>query len=394
MSLRREFIGLAIVDGCCMSALCERFEISRKTGYKWLTRFRVEGIEGLADRSRRPHRLRSPTPEPIEELVLAVRDERPRWGGRKIRRRLQNLGHQDVPAASTITVILHRHGLIDVAESAKRQTLVRFERASPNELWQMDFKGDFKMSNGRRCYPLTVLDDHSRYSIVLQACGNQRRGGVQHLTVAFNRYGLPQAMLMDNGPPWGVAHVRRGCTCLSVWLMDLDIAVLHGRPYHPQTQGKEERFHRTLKLEVLQGRTFDDLSHTQGRFDPWRTMYNHERPHEALGMGVPASRYQVCSRAYPAVSMPFEYDSTFEVRKVDREGRIVFHNHEYYVGKAFSLKRVGIRSSGVDGEWAVYYRTFRVSTLDEQQGRPRRSRPTGSTASVRSAHSSSRTETD
>lgn len=393
VSLRREFIGLAMVDGCCMSALCERFEISRKTGYKWLARYRAEGTAGLADRSRRPHRLRSPTSKLIEELVLAVRDEHPCWGGRKIRRRLQDLGHQDVPAASTITAILHRHGLIDVAESAKRQPFVRFERASPNELWQMDFKGDFKMSNGRRCYPLTVLDDHSRYSIVLQACGNQRRGGVQqHLTAAFDRYGLPQAMLMDNGPPWGVAHVRRGRTCLSVWLMDLDIAVLHGRPYHPQTQGKEERFHRTLKLEVLQGRTFDDLSHTQGRFDPWRTMYNHERPHEALGMEVPARRYRVSPRAYDNKPTSFEYDTTFAVRKVDREGRVVFHNHEYYVGKAFSTKRVGIRSSGVDGEWAVYYRTFRVSTLDEQQGHPRRSRPASSAAPVRSAHSSSRTK--
>lgn len=393
--LRREFVSLASVDGANVSALCERFEISRKTGYKWLARFCQEGETGLADRSRRPHRLRSPTPVEIERRVLQVRDEHPRWGGRKIHARLKHLGMRTVPAPSTITAILHRQGRIAEEESSKRGAFVRFERSLPNELWQMDFKGEFRMSNGRWCYPLTVLDDHSRYSLVLQSCINQRRATVQeHLKVAFGRYGLPRAMLMDNGPPWGVPCQPRQRSVLAVWLMDLDIAVLHGRPRHPQTQGKEERFHRTLKLEVLQGRTFDNQQQVQQQFGSWRQVYNHERPHEALAMQVPASRYCVSPREYHEDPEPFEYDVTFTVRKVDRQGRIMFNDRKYHIGKAFAGKRAGMRITGEDGQWAVYYRTFRIKTLDHRDGKPRKRGGRGSAASARYARSSSRTTKD
>jgi transposase InsO family protein len=344
MSLRREFASLAGVEGVNFSALCERFGISRKTGYKWLSRFREEGDAGLADRSRRPHRFRSPTADELEQAVLAVRDEHSAWGGRKIRRRLQ-----------------------------KRQAHIRFERSEPNELWQMDFKGEFKMANGHYCYPLTALDDHSRYSLVLQACGNQRRPTVQsQLESAFRLYGLPQAMLMDNGPPWGVPCAPGMRSVLTVWLMDLDISVHHGRPYHPQTQGKEERFHRTLKLELLQGRMFNDLQHTQGCFDPWRAMYNQERPHEALKMEVPASRYRVSSREYHDLPLPFEYSSSFAVRRANKDGRIVFQGRDYYIGKAFGGRWIGVRATTEDGRWDVYYRTFAVGRIAIEQGRPRR----------------------
>ena len=161
MCLRREFVGLASVEGANVSALCRRFGISRKTGYKWLGRYRSEGCSGLSERSRRPAQMRSATPALIEQQVLAVRAAHRAWGGRKIRRVLLNGGHEQVPAASTITAILRRHGRIDAAESAKRGPVQRFERAWPNELWQMDFKGEFKMVNGRWCYPLTVLDDQT-----------------------------------------------------------------------------------------------------------------------------------------------------------------------------------------------------------------------------------------
>ena len=373
MSLRREFVRLACVEGANFSALCERFGVSRKTGYKWFSRFREEGEAGLADHSRRPQRFRSPTADEMEQAVLAVRDEHPTWGGRKIRRRLQDLGREGVPAASTITAILHRHGRISEEESVKRRAILRFERSEPNELWQMDFKGEFKMTNRSWCYPLTVLDDHSRYSLVLQACGNQRRPTVQTwLESAFRRYGLPQTMLMDNGPPWGVPSAPGTRSVLTVWLMDLDIAVIHGRPYHPQTQGKEERFHRTLKLELLQGRTFDDLRHTQGCFDPWRQMYNQQRPHEALQMDVPASRYRVSPREYRHGPLPFEYDTSFEVRRVTKEGRIVFQDRNYYIGKALAGRWIGVRATTEDGRWDVYYRTFAVGTIAVHQGRPRR----------------------
>lgn len=395
VSLRREFVGLALVERANISALCGRFGISRKTGYKWLARFREEGEAGLADRSRRPHAFRSPTPAEIERRVLQVRDEHPRWGGRKIHARLKHLGMEYVPAASTITAILHRHGRIAEEESSKRRTFVRFERAEPNELWQMDFKGEFRMTNGRWCYALTVLDDHSRYSLVLQACINRRRPTVQeHLRAAFRRYGLPRAILMDNGPPWGVPCEPGAPTVLAVWLMDLDVGVLHGRPHHPQTQGKEERFHRTLELEVLQGRTFANKQQVQREFDPWRQVYNHERPHEALEMQVPASRYEVSLCAYREDPQPFEYDTTFAVRKIGREGRLVFGGQEYRIGRAFAGKCVGVRSTDEDGQWAVYYRTFRIGIIDHRSGKARKRGGRGSAASARYARSSSRTTKD
>jgi transposase InsO family protein len=372
VSLRREFVRLGSVEGVNVAVLCRRFGISRKTGYKWLLRFREEGDSGLRDRSRRPHRFRSRTPPEIEQQVLGVREAHPSWGGRKIGARLSQLHLKQVPAASTITAILHRHDRISAEESIKRKALRRFERPEPNDLWQMDFKGEFRMTNGRWCYPLTVLDDHSRYSLVLAACGNQRRGTVQqHLVEAFRRYGLPRGMLMDNGPPWGTPCRTSGPSVFSVWLMDLDVAVLHGRPYHPQTQGKEERFHRTLKLEVLQGRTFDDPHQVQGRFADWREVYNCERPHEALELHVPASRYRASAREYREQLAPFEYDETFAVRTATAEGRLEFQGRAYRVGKAFGRRRLGVRPTEVDGEWAVYYRTFRVGTLDERKGRQR-----------------------
>jgi transposase InsO family protein len=373
VSLRREFVSLGAVEGANLALLCRRFGISRRTGHKWLARFREEGEAGLADRSRRPHRFRSPTPAAMEQQVLAVRQEHPQWGGRKIAARLEHLAVEAIPAASTITAILRRHGEIAAEESAKRKALIRFERPEPNDLWQMDFKGEFRLSNGQWCHPLTVLDDHSRYSLVLEACGNQRRGTVQqHLVGVFRRYGLPRNMLMDNGPPWGTPCRLGGPSILTVWLMDLDVAVLHGRPYHPQTQGKEERFHRTLKLEVLQGRTFDNHFHMQQRFAQWRESYNHERPHEALALQVPASCYRASPREYREQVQPFEYDPTFLLRQVTAEGRLVFRGREHRVGKAFARRAVGLRNTGQDGQWAVYYRTFRIGAIEERGGKARR----------------------
>jgi transposase InsO family protein len=351
--------------------LCKRFEISRRTGYKWLARYRAEGEAGLADRSRRPYRMRQPTSSKTEKTVLALRDAHPMWGARKLRRRLLDQGHKTAPAASTITNILNRHGRIASYDSRPRYDR-RFERAEPNELWQMDFKGEIALTSGARCHPLTVLDDHSRYSLVLAACADQCRETVQHeLRIAFRRYGLPWAILTDNGPPWG-SSVQGPQTQLSVWLMDLDIAVLHGRPYHPQTQGKEERFHRTLKREALQGREFSSNLHVQKTLTPWREVYNHERPHEALGLATPASRYRMSDRSYSDRMAAFEYDASFIVRRVDATGRVVFQNREYFFSSAFAKRDVGVRATESDGLWSVYYRSFRVGQLDETTSRPRR----------------------
>jgi transposase InsO family protein len=363
MSQRKEFVSLAMVDGVNMSRLCRRFEISRKTGYKWVARARAEGETGLADRSRRPRRSPRTTPRGLEEAVLQVREVHPAWGGRKLRVRLQAQGWTQVPAASTITAILHRHGLIDPGESAKHQAWQRFEAPAPNDLWQMDFKGHFALAPGR-CHPLTVLDDHSRYALGLEACADERRHTVQQrLTAIFRRYGLPRKMLMDNGPPWG-AEGQADYTILTVWLLRLGVRVSHSRPYHPQTLGKDERFHRTLKAELLQYCQGLALVQCQPRFDAWRLTYNLERPHEALGLAVPASRYRESPRSFPEQLPAIEYGPGDVVRKVYETGRISFHNRFFRLGKAFRGESVALRPTVTDGLWEVYFGQHRIARIN------------------------------
>jgi transposase InsO family protein len=369
MSLRREFVELASVEGSRLAGLCRRFGISRKTGYKWLARYRAEAEGGLSDRSRRPRSFRGVTPPEIEELVLSLRARHPSWGGRKLRARLQALGSEQVPAASTITAILHRHGRIDAAESAKRGPAVRFERERPNDLWQMDFKGEFPLSGGGKCYPLTLLDDCSRYSLCVRACEGMKSVAVQEvLTSLFRRYGLPRELLCDNGSPWGVTHGRGEHTRLTAWLLRLDVRSLHGRPYHPQTQGKEERFHRTLKAEVLRGRSFETHAEAQLQFDAWREVYNHERPHEALGLRTPGSVYEVSPREFPERLPAIEYGPGDVVRKVGSSGQIRFRGRTCKLSQAFAGEAVALRATREEGVWEAYYCLQRIGRVDLRAG--------------------------
>lgn len=355
MSVRREFVELAAAEGANMAELCRRFGVSRKTGHKWLNRFRVDGEAGLADRSRRPQNSPGRLDAGMEALIVQLREQNPVWGARKLRRQLLNRELKDVPAGSTITEVLRRHGLLETDGRPAPRPFKRFERERPNELWQMDFKGHFALANGGRCHPLTVLDDHSRFSVVLQACANEQGQTVQSaLVVAFRRYGLPEAMLMDNGSPWG-ADRQSPWTPFSVWLLKLGVRVAHGRPYHPQTQGKAERFHRTFKAEVLQGQQFRDLSESQVRFNDWRTLYNFERPHEALEMEVPGHRFQPSTRPYPERLPRIEFGPTDEVRKVQQRGALSFHGQTWHVSKAFIGERVGLRPTLQDGVWEVWF---------------------------------------
>ncbi len=365
VSLRLEFVSLASVEGANLAALCRRFGIARKTGYKWLQRYRCDGATGLSDRSRRPRRSPQRSPGRLEQAVLAIRDVHPAWGGRKIRARLKMLGHPTAPSASTITAILRRHGRLDPAESIKHKPWQRFEHSAPNDLWQMDFKGEFRTSDRLWCYPLTILDDHSRYSLELHACANQQGVTVRdRLTAVFKMYGLPRVMLMDNGTPWGTSHVPGGWTKLTAWLLRLDVRVTHGRPYHPQTQGKEERFHRTLQAELLHGRRIDDLPHAQSLFDPWRRMYNCERPHEALKMAPPSSRYAISRRSYPEALPPLVYGSQDQARRVSRVGQFSFASRQFKISEAFGGDQIGLRPTSVDGVWDVYYAHQRLGRVD------------------------------
>lgn len=370
MSLRREFVMLFGREGANRRELCRRFGISPTIGYRLLARYRQEGEAGLADHSRRPQHSPARTPPAVEELVLGVRHANPAWGGRKIRRRLQDLGHQAVPSASTITAVLHRHGGIDAAAGTGHRPFERFERAAPNELWQMDYKGHFATAAGR-CHPLTVVDDHSRYALGLRACGDQREGTVQsELTAIFQRYGLPDRMLMDNGSPWGSSDAEYRHTWLSLWLLELGIAVSHGRPYHPQTQGKDERFHRTLKAEVIGRRAFADLVECQRRFDQWRGVYNTQRPHEALALATPISRYQPSRRRFPEQIEPFDYGPGAILRRVDQSGWLSFRNRPIKLGRAFTHRRVALRATEPDGCFDVVFCAHKVATLDLRQAAP------------------------
>jgi transposase InsO family protein len=304
--------------------------------------------------------------------VLGLRDEHPAWGPRKLRRRLRDLGHAPVPAASTVGAILRRNGRVGAAASEAAARWVRFERPAPNDLWQGDFKGHFELADGRgtRCHPLTVLDDHSRYNLVLAACAGQTAATVRgHLEAAFRRYGLPRAMLLDNGPPWGCSHAPLAYTSLELWMMRLGVAVLHGRPYHPQTQGKEERFHRTLEAEVLAGRRFDDAPQVQAALDRWRRVYNFERPHEALGMDAPASRYAPSPRPLPPAPPEPVYAPGDAVRRVSAGGYLSFGSRRYFLGEGFAGERVGLRATATGGVLGVYYGRFNVGRLDERQRR-------------------------
>jgi transposase InsO family protein len=361
MSNRLEFIRLATQEDANVAQLCRQLGISRKTGSKWLARFRLEGEAGLRDRSRRPRHSPERTELAIEERVLAVRRAHPAWGGRKIEayllRRSESAGASRgmaadevaVPAPSTITAILHRHGQIDPGAKAKHRPLQRFERAAPNELWQMDFKGWFALVSGAQCHPLTILDDHSRFALALEACGNEQGETVQKALIAtFRTYGMPHQMLMDNGPPWGSGAPADGdreapFTWLTVWLMRQGIVVSHGRPRHPQTQGKDERFHRTLKAELLAGGTFRTLREAGERMRQWRDVYNCDRPHEALGMSVPASRYRMSVRVYEENPGPIEYGPEDEVRKVHSRGKLNYRGATYWLSTAFNGEPVAIR---------------------------------------------------
>jgi transposase InsO family protein len=366
MLQRREFVMLAEKAGADVSGLCRRFGISRKTGYKWIGRSRSEGEAGLVDRSRRPHRSPKRSGEVIERAVIEVRQKHPAWGGRKLRRVLLNQGEHglQVPAASTIGEILKRHGMIDEVESEKHRAFVRFEKMQPNELWQMDFKGHVAMRNGQRCHPLTVLDDHSRFNVGLIACADERTETAQKaLTGLLERYGQPRRILCDNGSPWGSCG-GEPYTRLGVWLMLHGIGISHGRAYHPQTQGKDERFHRTFNVELLSRELLADLSDSQNRFVQWREIYNCIRPHEALGMQPPISRWRPSERAYDPNPPSPEYPASDAVRKVDVSGRLSFRGRNFRIGQAFVKQRVGLRASETDGVMKVIFAEQEIGQLD------------------------------
>lgn len=315
---RMRFVIRAMSGQESMSALCREFAVSRPTGYLWRRRYReARSLRALQERSRRPHHSPRLTETGKEQRVVRLRQETG-WGAKKLRVLLAEEGiHLPV---RTIHRILERHELI--GEGRHGPALERFERSAPNELWQMDSKGKYPLANGE-CHALSILDDHSRYAVGLYAL-SALRTELAHpcLVETFRSYGVPQAMLMDRGMLWWSTSNGWGLTWLSVRLIEQGIRLLYGRVAHPQTQGKVERFHRTLG-EALRHRG------VPRRFEEWpaaladfQTSYNHRRPHESLGMQRPAERYRPSARSYQEQVRPWEYAAGSDVRRVNVNGAV------------------------------------------------------------------------
>lgn len=347
-----------------MGTLCREFGISRATGYKWWQRYRAEGVAGLTDRSRRPRRSPQRTSDEIEQQVVALRRLVPDWGARKLHLKLAEQGLQ-LPVI-TIHRILLRHGLVKI-EDRQQPALKRFEREHPNELWQMDFKGMPTAWQPDGLLPLSVLDDHSRYLLGLRALVQTGMRGVREtLEEIFSRSGLPRQMLMDHGTPWWNMQ-GAGWTQLTVWLMQQGIELRFSGYRHPQTQGKVERFHGSLHRALRYRGRPRRRQDWQSWLDDFRQQYNHERPHEALGMQVPSSRWRASARRFDPRPKSWEYPVGSWVRRIGVNGGLWLNNKRWEVSRALRKQYVALEQ--VDERILVRYCRTTVREIDLRAGR-------------------------
>jgi transposase InsO family protein len=354
---RMRFVVMASRRERSICELCAEFEISRATGHTWLRRYRQGGISEMAERSRRPHHSPTRTASGLEQRVVELRKQRPDWGARKLQVLLAREG-SELPVI-TIHRILVRHELLR-AQDRHRAAVRRFERGRCNQLWQMDFKGTLPGQTAP-VGPLSVLDDHSRYAVALEQTGSTRAEGVKAcVEAAFDRCGVPEEMLMDHGTPWWNMKAASGATWLTVWLMKQGIA-LHWSGYrHPQTQGKVERFHGTL--EAAMRRRGGSGQDGQKWLDEFRNEYNHERPHEALGMKTPAAVWQRSQKNYQAQPKRWEYAEGAEVRKVCGQGQLTVEGRRWEISRALADEWVELVR--IDQRILVYYCRSLVRELD------------------------------
>lgn len=365
MDQRIEFVVRASRRQESMAGLCREFGISRETGYKWLHRFeQVGSVRKLEEYSRRPRHSPAKTPEEIELRIEALRRAEG-WGSRKLQWMLEQEGvHR---ARSTIDAILHRRGLMRPAEQTPRPAVKRFERAEPNELLQMDFKGEYPLRSGGWCYPLSLLDDHSRFSLGLFALSSQATAGVQaSLVSTFERYGVPQGMLIDHGTPWWSPTSQYGLTRLSVWLIRQGVSLCYSGIGHPQTQGKVERFHRSLKASLSHRGVPTTLDGFSDALDRFRSVYNHVRPHESLDMQPPASRYRPSPRPYTPSPKPWEYPEGAVVITLNSAGVLRYREAQHFVSEALAERRVAVEEFA--GRLLVIYRHMYVREVDLATG--------------------------
>ena len=360
--MREEFVRRVLAQERSKAALCREYGISRPTGDKWLERFQ-EG-ESLADRSRTPKTSPGRTPPELEAKIVEIRKAHPALGAVKLRKIMENAGYTDLPCAKTFNNIFHRYGLIEKEASRTATPYQRFTKSVPNEMWQADFKGYFKLGNGIQCHPLNILDDYSRFNLCTEALTNETFDAVKPVMERlFREYGLPFSFLCDNGNPWGTAQ-SLGYSRFEVWLMELGILTLHGRPRHPQTQGKEERYNRSFTRECLNGKQLIDIPHAQCCFDEYRKFYNEVRPHFALDMDVPVSRYEVSPRQMPERIEPWEYGSEYQLSKVKETGYFNYQGQGFFLSEAFAGKTIAVRESHLPGQITLIFRQFKIGRID------------------------------
>ena len=360
--MREEFVRRVLAQERSKAALCREYGISRPTGDKWLERFQKG--ESLADRSRTPKTSPGRTPPELEAKIVEIRKAHPALGAVKLRKIMENAGYTDLPCAKTFNNIFHRYGLIEKEASRAATPYQRFVKSVPNEMWQADFKGYFKLGNGIQCHPLNILDDCSRFNLCTEALTNETFDAVKPVMERlFREYGLPFSFLCDNGNPWGTAQ-SLGYSRFEVWLMELGILTLHGRPRHPQTQGKEERYNRSFTRECLSGKQLSDIPHAQCCFDEYRKFYNEVRPHFALDMNVPASRYEVSPRQMPEKIEPWEYGSEYQLCKVKETGYFNYQGQGFFLSEAFAGKTIAVRKSHLPGQITLIFRQFKIGRID------------------------------
>ncbi len=361
-TMREEFVKRVLGGEKTKAALCREYGISRPTGDKWIARH-LAG-KSLSDRPKTAHSNPRWVAPAMEERIVGIRKQHPAIGAIKIVRMLQDDHVPNVPCVRTANNILLRHGLITAEASAAVKPYQRFEKSYPNEMWQADFKGHFGLKSGQRCHPLNIEDDCSRWNICSKAQETETLEETKpNIIAAFEAYGLPFSFLCDNGNPWGTAQTR-GFTALEVWMMELGILVLHGRIRHPQTQGKMERFNRSMKDELLKYCTMDNFEDAQEKMSEYRDFYNNKRPHHALNLDTPAQHYHPSQREYSDVISRWEYPQGHTICSVHSNGFFRYKRQAYFLSEGFKGKEIGVRPSRKEGCVTLCFREFRIGRIN------------------------------
>jgi len=368
MEERLRFVA-RLLEGEGMSEVCREFGVSRKTGYKIFNRYREQGLDALADRSRRPVRYANQLPDQVERLIVDLKRDKPHWGARKIRELLVRklAGDVRLPANSTVHAVLDRHGLVKRARQRRNRPngTPLSAGAEPNALWCADFKGEFKLGNGRYCYPLTVSDHASRYLLLCEALESTREAPViEAFQQLFRDRGLPGAIRSDNGLPFASPNGLYNLSRLSVWWLRLGIAIERIKPGHPQQNGRHERMHLTLKKEATRPPAMNSLQQ-QAKFDAFVREFNAERPHEALAMRCPTELYTASPRPYdglPELQYPW-HDRDILVTAC---GRICMHRKKINISIVLAGQKLGIKEVD-EGIWLVSFMHYDLGYIDLEQ---------------------------